>query len=421
MDEKRMEPAPMEEKPLKKKRRQNILGRKYLKDFTPEKDIKYRGPLSYRHLRIIAWITLTISQIGVIFRIHGTVNDVPLLQQIYPFFNFFSTFMAPLFLIAAFSVLLNAKDGYRRLLILYGGLTILVFFVFLIVYQHYFLEMLTAVVGDEAQTTLKKIMALAAPGGYITFNFFLDLFLCTLVTFFLNYTPEHYFQGKKLIIFRLFALLPSLYELGSLALKILASNSLIDIHPLLFPLLTTKPPVTFLIFVMMAFFIKNREKYFLKLGKTHEDFVAYETTNLHSLQFSVRLTISILLAAIIDVVLFLILDVIMTAVYVPTGEISADSPIFVAVFNTVYSWGFLQTLPLLAIIPLVLLFDYKKTYKNNMIDIVIPIAGVAMVVLVYLEGGFQIIREAFADSNAETDGKDAALNLLEQAKGVFHK
>lgn len=421
MDEKRMEPTPMEEKPLKKKRRQNILGRKYLKDFTPEKDIKYRGPLSYRHLRIIAWITLTISQIGVIFRIHGTVNDVPLLQQIYPFFNFFSTFMAPLFLIAAFSVLLNAKNGYRRLLILYGGLTILVFFAFLIVYQHYFLEMLTAVVGDEAQTTLKKIMALAAPGGYITFNFFLDLFLCTLVTFFLNYTPEHYFQGKKVIIFRLFALLPSLYELGSLALKILASNSLIEIHPLLFPLLTTKPPVTFLIFVMMAFFIKNREKYFLKLGKTHEDFVIYETTNLHSLQFSVRLAISILLAAIIDVVLYLVLGGIMIAAYIPTGEISGDDPFFVAVFNTVYSWGFLQTLPLLAIIPLVLLFDYKKTYKNNMIDIVIPIAGVAMVVLVYLEGGFQIIREAFADSNNKPDGEDAALNLLEQAKGVFHK
>ena len=421
MDEKRMEPALAEEKPAKKKRRQNILGRKYLKDFTPEKDIKYRGPLSYRHLRIIAWITLAISQIGVIFRIHGTVNDVPLLQQIYPFFHFFSTFMAPLFLIAAFSVLLNAKDGYRRLLILYGGLTILVFFVFFIVYQHYFLEMLTAVVADETQTTMKRIMALVAPGGYITFNFFLDLFLCTLVTFFLNYTPEHYFQGKKLIIFRLFALLPSLYELGSLAIKILASNSLIDIHPLLFPLLTTKPPVTFLIFVMMAFFIKNREKYFLKLGKTHEDFVTYETANLHSLQFSVRLTISILLAAIIDVLLFLILDVIMTAVYVPTGEISGDSPIFVAVFDTVYSWGFLQTLPLLAIIPLVLLFDYKKTYKNNMVDIVIPIVGVAMVAVVYLEGGFQIIRHAFADGNAETDGEDAALNLLEQAKGVFHK
>jgi hypothetical protein len=420
MEEKKVEAAPVEEKP-KKKKRQNILSRKYLKDFTPEKDIKYRGPLSYRHLRIIAWITLTISQIGVIFRLHGTLNHVPLLEQLYPFFNFFSTFMAPLFLIAAFSVLLNAKDGYRRLLILYGGLTILVFFAFLIVYQHYFLEMLTAVVGDEAQSTLKSFMALAAPGGYITFNFFLDLFLCTLVTFFLNYTPEHYFQGKKLIIFRLFAILPSLYELGSLAVKILASNSLIEIHPLLFPLLTTKPPVTFLIFVMMAFFIKNREKYFLKVGKTHEDYEAYQTANLHSLQFSVRLTISILLAAIIDVVLFFALSGIMISVYVPTQEMSGDNPTFIAVFNAVYSWGFLQTLPLLLIIPLVLLFDYKKTYKNSMIDIVIPVAGVAMVVLVYLEGGFQIVRQIFADSQKEPDGEDAALNLLEKAKGVFLK
>jgi uncharacterized membrane protein len=81
----------------------------------------------------------------------------------------------------------------------------------------------------------------------------------------------------------------------------------------------------------------------------------------------------------------------------------------------------LQTLPLLLIIPLVLLFDYKKTYKNSMIDIVIPVAGVAMVVLVYLEGGFQIVRQIFADSQKEPDGEDAALNLLEKAKGVFLK
>ena len=56
-----------------------------------------------------------------------------------------------------------------------------------------------------------------------------------------------------------------------------------------------------------------------------------------------------------------------------------------------------------------------------MIDIVIPVAGVAMVVLVYLEGGFQIVRQIFADSQKEPDGEDAALNLLEQAKGIFHK
>jgi hypothetical protein len=139
------------------------------------------------------------------------------------------------------------------------------------------------------------------------------------------------------------------------------------------------------------------------------------------LQFSVRLTISILLAAIIDVVLFFVLSGIMISVYVPTQEMSGDNPTFIAVFNAVYSWGFLQTLPLLLIIPLVLLFDYKKTYKNSMIDIVIPVAGVAMVVLVYLEGGFQIVRQIFADSQKEPDGEEAALNLLEKAKGVFLK
>jgi hypothetical protein len=56
-----------------------------------------------------------------------------------------------------------------------------------------------------------------------------------------------------------------------------------------------------------------------------------------------------------------------------------------------------------------------------MVDIAIPVVGVAMVALVYLEGGFQIVRQIFADSQKEPDGEEAALNLLEKAKGVFLK
>lgn len=39
-------------------------------------------------------------------------------------------------------------------------------------------------------------------------NLFIDLFMCTLFMFFLDYVPEKHFQGKKLRIFRAMALIP---------------------------------------------------------------------------------------------------------------------------------------------------------------------------------------------------------------------
>ena len=39
-----------------------IPGLKRMDEVTIENDIRYRGPLSYRHLRILAWVLLVVSQ-----------------------------------------------------------------------------------------------------------------------------------------------------------------------------------------------------------------------------------------------------------------------------------------------------------------------------------------------------------------------
>lgn len=47
-----------------------------------------------------------------------------------------------------------------------------------------------------AAESIKEIIAKSST-GFISFNIFIDLTLCTLVMFFINYNPKKYFQGKK--------------------------------------------------------------------------------------------------------------------------------------------------------------------------------------------------------------------------------
>ena len=85
-------------------------------------------------------------------------------------------------------------------------------------------------------------------------------------------------------------------------------------------------------------------------------------------------------------------------------------------FEKVLSWGFGQTTPLLFIIPLVLLFDYKKTYDDSMIDVIIPLGGIALLAFVYFEGGFEVLKWFLADQFKETTSENAASSIA----GIFH-
>ena len=54
--------------------------------------------------------------------------------------------------------------------------------------------------------------------------------------------------------------------------------------------------------------------------------------------------------------------------------------------------GFGNAIQLLLMPPFVLLFSYTRTHKNKLIDIFIPIVGIVLILLVYLQGGYQVIR-----------------------------
>ena len=393
--------------------------RPYIHEITSENDMKFRGKLSYRHFRIIGWLLLVISQISFFLRINASINHNPMMFGYLPsILSLFDDLMPPLFLIAAFSIILFAKDGYRKLIILYGGFAVLLGVGFIFAYWHYFIDTFESISPGKGQDMADSLMFAILGNNYFAFNIFVDLLLCALLMFFINYTPKTHFQGKKIYIFRSFSLIPILYEAASIALKISCSFGVVSISPFLFPLLTTKAPMSFFIFVALALFIRIREKHFLKRGKTQEDYQKFQETNTNAFHFSVFLSITIVISAVIDLLLWAIVTFILIN---STGNAQAIDDISPHI-ELAYKWGFGKTIPLIFIIPLIMFFDYRKTYKDKTIDILIPIAGVGLLAFAYLEGGFATIKAFFAELNRKAEenqnqeGLQALINLIKQNK-----
>ena len=360
-------------------------------------DIRYLGPLSYRHLQILGWLSISFLVLNrlIVLGIMIDPNQPKWVLSLNQVSANLSQFALPLFLFANFAILLDGKKTFKEQLLKFGSLSLLVVLLFLLVTEHYILELGTAITQDKAgiQAQINNFFLNRIRTGSISFNFFVDMFLCTLLLFFLEYTPKKIFTGKKRYIFRMFALLPILYEAGSLAIRILAYYSVIDPPLIVYPMLTTKPPMSFVLFLTLVLFIKIREFRFRRRGKTKEEYKKFTKTRYNSLQFSVFSSIMILVTGLIDLGLVIFLsafDIVIknieTIENISNASEEAIESMSVASFYGVMGWGIGNHFEMIFIIPLILLFSYTKNHKNPKADLVIPIGGVVLALFVGLEG-----------------------------------
>ena len=358
--------------------------------YDTENDIRYRGPLSYRSFKILGWICIALSQVAMLLTLEARLDPsmADALQTPTTVLNLLSNMALPFLLIANFSLILNAGEGYGKQLARFGGIALAVVAGSVVLFQRYIVGTVAIFTENrqEAVAFLSDMFHMPSGAGYLSYNLFIDLFLCTLLMFFLNYRPKRLFNGKLLGVFRAFAVFPIAYEIASITLKILAVEGKVALPLIVFPFLTVKPPMTFLVFVVLAFFIKNRERIFRKSGKTHEDYQAFLQTNRNSFQFS-RFTAIILAAAgILDIVAFFVVSAILSQ-HTPEGAELAED-FYLSHLNAL---GLGDSVLLLLLSPLMLLFSYTRTHRNRIVDTVIPFAGVVLVALVYLEGAYQLI------------------------------
>lgn len=419
---------------------------------TLENDIRYLGPLNSQHFKLLGWLCIVISQVAVIVKMGGRLDpgyaadSASLLNAL----GYIVDLALPFLLIASFAQILNADRGYGRQLLVNGAAAAGICALTYLVFYRYVVGDLAAILEDpsEALPTVKSALSYVTPYGFLAFNIFIDLFLCTLTMVFLNYKPRRVFTGKARIVFRLLALLPIGYEAGCMLLKVRAARGLVDIPLWAYPLLTTKPPMTFVLFVALALFVKTRELRFRRHGKTHEEYQAFLKTRRNSLNFSVFLAIMLVIVSVLDFVVvlgFSLNEVVLTArpeieasasptpsegaqAAQPTraaaqplpaaqrrtfataqpepaaGEVAAtaEAPESNTVDNEIMASidtgmrlagavGFGGSVGLIILAPLVLLFSYTRKPKYPMLDLAIPVAGIVAIVFVYLEGTHRLL------------------------------
>ena len=361
---------------------------KKLSRMTAEQDIRYRGPLSYRAFKLLGWACIVLSQVVVLLTLESkldpTMTDI--LVRPIATCSALSSLALPFLLIANFALILNHSEGYASQIRKYAILVVIVLAVSVLLYSRYIVGSVAIVTEDRAaaKALITEAFWNSSREGYLSYNLFIDLLLCTLLMFFLNYRPKKVFVGNKLWIFRAFAALPILYEAASIVLKMLASAKTIRLPMLIFPFLTVKPPITFLVFIVLAVFIKRRELRFRRGGKTHEEYLAFLETNRNSWDFSVFTAVVLAVAGIVDFIAAIVFVLTQTGLEVDTAALDVASMLERA---SAFNLG--ESFPLLLLAPIILLFSYTRTHKNKTIDVLIPAIGVSGIVIAYLEGLYQ--------------------------------
>lgn len=367
--------------------------RRKLHEYSAENDIRYRGPLSYQGFQILGWLCIALLS-GILLLKIGTKLDPKHAAQ-YTSINRVLTSIEsgslPFLLISNFSRILNNEEGYRTQLIRNGGAALAISVVTILFFNRYVIGTFTQFVTDpeEVAPFLALEFNSIEKKGFIAFNLFIDLFLCTLVMFFLNVRPKRFFTGKKRYFVRAMAILPVAYEACSIYLKGQAATGKILLPFWTFPLLTVKPPMTFMVFVVLVLYIKQREWRFRRHGKMHAEYRAFLKTNRNSLQFSIFLAVVLVVAAILDFVIMVFLTA-SAAVEASSVEVFAGSEAeVVRMMAGAMAMGFGDAVSLLLVAPLVLLFSYTRIPKNKMLSAVIPVAAIVLMIIFLFEGAYQ--------------------------------
>lgn len=386
--------------PIRKKN-----GKIRLHALTLEEDLKYRGPLSYREFKIFGWLCIVIAQIIILMRLGIKVNPQGLegrLSGWMDFLSWISPLALPFLLMSNFAVMLDNRKSYKSLIMTNALMMLGMFLMFILLFYHFLIGSLEGL--SDGNMNFKDFFTKMYYEGegkkFFAFNIFVDLFLCSVFMFFVNYRPTRFFQGKKRIIFRLFAILPIAYELVSLALKWLSFDNTVRIPFILFPLLTVKPPMTFVVFVALTLFVKRREKKYIKMGGTYEGYQEFLQTNRNSFTFSLHATIIMFVAGALDLILVIIIPSVQIvlaqqAVAAVSGAEAAATydmdTAFIGLLSKMFTIGVGGASQLIVFAPIMLLFSYTRKRDNKIIDTLIPVAAIVLMLLVYLQGFFQLM------------------------------
>lgn len=328
-----------------------------------KQNIKFRGPFSYRTVRIFAYIFMLFAQIYLVYSIASKiVTPAHWVGSFVNVLEILSIFALPLFLTSNFCLIMSSKRNIKNFLIFYSAFALLIYLAIILIHYRYIGGFANIISDGDAEmangiaNTITNIFF----GKVINYNIFVDLSLFSFFYFFFFYKPKKIKTRKSLITFRLFSLLPVSIAIVSSVLYAMHFLGSIKLPVAALAIMPCRSFTIYAIFFILAIVIKIRQYRFFKLGGTEIEYEEYLKSNRNSLEVSVIASIIIFAISLIDfILLFTIPEVILLGIGVN----------FYFVF----------------IIPFVLLLSYTRKPKLKIMDAILPIIFVVLTIIIYLE------------------------------------
>ena len=337
-----------------------------------KKDIKYRGPLTYRSIRVLGFILMIFAQIYLAYTLVNKFVDVPqgVLDTV-DVLNFLSAFALPMFLAANFCVIMSSRNKIKKYLLSYSIIAIAIYLGVVLVYYRYLYGAMFAIVKDKdlailmADSISNKLF-----GGMVNYNVFIDLALFSMFFFFLFYTPKKPLTRKMYLAFRWCSIIPVLLATTSFVLYGLNYMGKIELSMAVLALLPNRSLTIYIIMFALSIVMKLRKKIFIKWGGNSEEYEQYLHTNRNSLEVAIINSIVVLVICLIDFAIMYI-------------------DISLVLFGLGTSWY------VVAIIPFIFLLSYSRKPKIALLDYVLPALFVVACVIVYLEAFLYGVKHLF--------------------------
>lgn len=346
--------------------------------FYDKPDTKWVGPLSHRVLRIIGWAALAVGMMlsmSALLRTEQTSAYAFIVEPWNYILDCFSSISMPLFMLAAFGLVASRRKTFKADLMTFGIGSLAIFLGALFFELRYVFSLLNTLAEIPYQDI--NGFLIGKFGKSLQFNIFIDLFMVALFSFFMDYKPRTIFTGKKLIYFRLFAILPVLYIIASYVISIFVRTGSINIPVSLLALLATKHPVMIFVFFAAILFLKHRDLVMVRLGKTKEEIATYRNSNNRAKSFSTFIAIAYLIVAVLDIAI--------------SFTIFGLCPEGTDITKLITTYRLTEVANCIFAIPFVLLFSYKREVKKPQFDLFVNLGGIGVIAFVVIEGLYEFI------------------------------
>lgn len=345
--------------------------------FYDQPDAKVIMPFSYRVLRIVGWVVMALGMIPLV------KSTLPIGQpfgfiapELSHAFQIFSSISMPLFVVAALGLIVSKNKTFKEELIFYGVGMLGIAIAIIIGYERYIISLVNKLLGDGREVV--EHMLLQRFPKLLQCNVFVDLFLCALFSFFVEYEPKTRVFKKNKVIFRCLSVIPAAYSIFSFIISIFVRTGDLQIPVDFFPFLSTKHPLIIGVFFFVIVFLKCRSEHMRTIGKSEEEITRYENSNNRALTMSRLIGLGYAVIGIIDAIVLLILSITLYDI--------AD---FFMLLTNGYRIG--EASGAIFCIPFILLYSYKRKPKNPSLDLVINLIGIGLVAFIFIEGTYEML------------------------------